>query len=1075
VFTPNVTAHSGDDVNSAWLTSAVNMDGNITAGEWDDATELDLIAVDPLNGLAAYLYIKNDDTNLYLAYDAVGDTQKDDNDYASVGFDTGHDSLPADGEDHQFFQSTSGNPFTMLHPPANQAHFTYSTIATSWVEDCNPFDTVFPNHGELMANISFGTTPREPGTDHRTYEFRIPLSLLGVSSGDTIGFIGGSRPRWGVRDALTTDYSTWPEYFTSKPNLPEYGDLHLSTSSSDFPPSVNTFRPGEGPGEMYRIGDPVSVQWFATDDYPLPIGSINITYGSSMSWTPINGGIYSHANDGSEIWDTSGALPGSYYMNMSVYDSAGQTDYGLSNFTFELSDDNQPPEVTNVAINGLVWQTYSLSAIPPLNLGATLDDTATGGHTISMANYTSGIQNWPGTDMSADDGDYDEITEDVSITLGSPLASGDFLYCVYGQDVLGNANTVGDCAGLTIIDDIDPAVLFVRLNGSQSLTIPENAPSVILTARVDDSARGGSLIQNASYQVDGSPSAPMNPVDILDTDVEDFDATVDTSTLTVGTYSVCVYGADDKGNVNVSKICAGLDVVPPGTLDNEPPAIYGVLLSPATVGLSALPATVTISAVVDDSQTGNSNIGNANYTIGPTNWPSAVDMNAVDGNYDENNESVTASFSAPAAVGTYTYCVYAMDSWFPPNQNLAQNCVTLQVVDDLPPEISSVLLDGLSTLQVSFGYSLPVLLTATVDDVGNGGSAIGGANYTVGDSNWVSSVDMDASDGAFDDSFEDVEKTIDVSTRPKGNYLICVYGWDAVPNGNTTGDCAFLDILDITPPEISAVLLDNLPSLTLVVGHNTPVNINATIDDSATGGSDIAAGNYTIGVANWTSSAVLDAADGIFDSPLEVVEGTITVASWLQDTYDICVYALDSAGNANATGVCASLEIVSDEPPDITLTIDPTTLDEGQTSIITATITDDVGVDDSTVAIQILDENGEEIGNFTLSNGLTKTGSDYVLEREYDTAGEHTVRVWASDDNGNWNTVSHPFMVNAKEEGVDWTLWIIIILVIVVIVVVVVALMLKRRKGPEEEVMEEPPLTPDEEQVDEELPPPPIE
>jgi hypothetical protein len=102
---------------------------------------------------------------------------------------------------------------------------------------------------------------------------------------------------------------------------------------------------------MYRIGDPVSVQWFATDDYPLPIGSINITYGSSMSWTPINGGIYSHANDGSEIWDTSGALPGSYYMNMSVYDSAGQTDYGLSNFTFELSDDNQPPEVTNVAIN----------------------------------------------------------------------------------------------------------------------------------------------------------------------------------------------------------------------------------------------------------------------------------------------------------------------------------------------------------------------------------------------------------------------------------------------------------------------------------------------------------------------------------------------------------------------------------------------------------------------------------------------------------------------------------------------------------------------------------------------------
>ena len=114
-------------------------------------------------------------------------------------------------------------------------------------------------------------------------------------------------------------------------------------------------------------------------------------------------------------------------------------------------------------------------------------------------------------------------------------------------------------------DETPPEILNVLLDGDSSLSIIEATPSVILTATVDDSATGGSVVGGANAT---SPSAtwwnstPMNPMDILDTPIEDFFLEIDTSSLSLGSYDICVYGWDIVPNHNETGACAVLTVIP---------------------------------------------------------------------------------------------------------------------------------------------------------------------------------------------------------------------------------------------------------------------------------------------------------------------------------------------------------------------------------------------------------------------------------------------------------------------------------------------------------------------------------
>ena len=85
-------------------------------------------------------------------------------------------------------------------------------------------------HPGLAGAIGFGTSPNAPSDDHRIYEFRIPLNMIGASPGDTVGF---SSP-WGVDslpyDATGPRHNVWP-WGAMLDDLSGWGDIVLASAA----------------------------------------------------------------------------------------------------------------------------------------------------------------------------------------------------------------------------------------------------------------------------------------------------------------------------------------------------------------------------------------------------------------------------------------------------------------------------------------------------------------------------------------------------------------------------------------------------------------------------------------------------------------------------------------------------------------------------------------------------------------------------------------------------------------------------------------------------------------------------
>ncbi len=209
--------HSGDAIDSLWAASAPTIDGAMSPGEWAGGASVDLGAI-PGNRLSAFLLIMNNDTFLWLAYDAVGDRSMSSNDTASFALDTGHDGVATDGGEDQFVLS-GGLPGGSIHVVFRGGGYTWEDM---------PFNTSLPNHAGLAGALGFGPSDRN-ATSHRIYEFQIPLALVRAGPGDTLGLFGGSQPAPGVVDyEAGFAYSTWPTYVTGPIPLPSYGDLNLA-------------------------------------------------------------------------------------------------------------------------------------------------------------------------------------------------------------------------------------------------------------------------------------------------------------------------------------------------------------------------------------------------------------------------------------------------------------------------------------------------------------------------------------------------------------------------------------------------------------------------------------------------------------------------------------------------------------------------------------------------------------------------------------------------------------------------------------------------------------------------------
>ena len=143
-------------------------------------------------------------------------------------------------------------------------------------------------------------------------------------------------------------------------------------------------------------------------------------------------------------------------------------------------------------------------------------------------------------------------------------------------------------------------------------------------------------------------------------------------------------------------------------------------------------------------------------------------------------------------------------------------------IDSVPPTVSNVQVNGMSSIIIPKGTM--VTLSAVIDDSTTSGSAISGANYTVGFQIWPG-ISMSPSDGSFDSSLENTEITIDTSGWLDGAYNLYIYGWDEHLNYNYSSTAYVTIVIDSTQP------YSTINPFSKYWFASSPISINATADD----------------------------------------------------------------------------------------------------------------------------------------------------------------------------------------------------------------------------------------------------
>jgi hypothetical protein len=546
--------------------------------------------------------------------------------------------------------------------------------------------------------------------------------------------------------------------------------------------------------------------------------------------------------------------------------------------------DAQAPQVANALINGLPGPTYGLADVPPVvYLNASVDDVGRGDLPVGGANYTVGAQNWASsTPMDALDGSFDSPTEDVTIAIAPlPVTT---TYCVYGWDVLLNSDTTGVCSTITVVDNVAPWIENIQFSSS-TFFLSSAPPTSTLTATIDETSSGSSMVSGANYTTpfsDAWPGTPMIAVDgSYDELTEDVAANVPLPS-SAGVFDYYVHSWDVNMVYNDSASPVSITI-----LDDVGPGITGLQLNGQSAPSVQAGTSVLVDAAVDDSGgKGDTSIQGANYTI-DGDWATSTPLFPADGTFDTATEAVIVTINTGGWTdGTYQICVYGWDS--SPNYNVTGACdsLTIYSIDDQPPDISNVRLDGSASLTVAPGDI--VNLTASVIDSGAMTSNILSANFSV-DQTWPGT-DMYPTDGFFDSVDEDVFVMIDTTGWADAQYQICVHGADDMPNYYTGfTSCVVLTIQ--TPPDSEGPTMENATADPSVQTPDDLVRISVNVYD-----------NFQVSGVSLQVSDPEGSVVGNFTMSYDSFNSEYYSSHSFADTgtYDYTIWATDSSGNWNS-------------------------------------------------------------------------------------------------------------------------------------------------------------------------------
>jgi hypothetical protein len=295
---------------------------------------------------------------------------------------------------------------------------------------------------------------------------------------------------------------------------------------------------------------------------------------------------------------------------------------------------------------------------------------------------------------------------------------------------------------------------------------------------------------------------------------------------------------------------------------------------------------VIVTAVIDDSTTGNSNIKSAEYQLDGGSW---LPMNAQDGTFDSPAENVTSDLTAPAVRGGYSLCVRGTD--MEDNTNTGE-CNTLTVDDQGPLALS------VAVLPAKAAGGINVDLTATIDDSTTGGANIKSAEYQIDGGAWMG---MSAQDSSFDSATEAATASF-LSPSTSGVVNVCVRGTDALDNLGTAS-CVSLTV-DSLGPLVLAVVGSPNPA-----AAGAQVTISASVVDITTGNTNIQSADFQLDGGAWMP---MSAQDGGFDSTGEDVTAQFN-APVQAGTVNMCVRGTDAFGNTGSES-CNDLTVSGGSP-----------------------------------------------------------------------------------------------------------------------------------------------------------------